>query len=39
VPIKKLLLGGEASEVVNRDSMANPNSFDIFVAYAADRNT
>ncbi len=39
VPVKKLLLGGDPSKVVNRDSMANPDSFDTFIAYAADRNT
>lgn len=37
VPIKKLLLGGDPARVVNRDSMANPESFDIFVAYAKGR--
>ena len=37
VPVKKLLLGGDAETVVNRDSMANPNSFDFFIAYAAAR--
>ncbi len=35
VPVKKLLLGGDPNKVVNRDSMANPDSFDIFIAYAA----
>lgn len=35
VPVKKLLLGGEADKVVNRDSMANPDSIDVFAAYAA----
>lgn len=39
VPVKKLLLGGDPSKVVNRDSMANPDSFDTFIAYAAQRNT
>ena len=38
VPVKKLLLGGDPAKVVNRDSMANPDSFDTFVAYAATRN-
>ena len=33
VPVKKLLLGGDPLEVVNRDSMANPLSFDFFVEY------
>lgn len=37
VPVKKLLLGGEPAKVVNRDSMSNPDSFDAFVAYAANR--
>ena len=37
VPVKKLLLGGDPARVVNRDSMANPASFDFFVAYAAER--
>lgn len=38
VPVKKLLLGGDPAKVVNRDSMANPDSFDFFVRYAKDRN-
>ncbi|PCH72508.1 MAG: acetoacetate--CoA ligase [Rhodobacteraceae bacterium] len=33
VPVKKLLLGGDPAKVVNRDSMANPDSFDAFIAY------
>ena len=37
VPVKKLLLGGDRAQVVNRDSMANPESFDFFVTYAAGR--
>ncbi|MBU2980446.1 acetoacetate--CoA ligase [Lentibacter algarum] len=37
VPVKKLLLGGDPSKVVNRDSMANPESFDFFIAYANAR--
>ncbi|MGH1578902.1 acetoacetate--CoA ligase [Planktotalea sp.] len=37
VPVKKLLLGGDPSKVVNRDSMANPESFDFFIAYAKAR--
>ena len=39
VPVKKLLLGGDADKVVNRDSMVNPDSFDPFIAYAAARET
>jgi acetoacetyl-CoA synthetase len=35
VPVKKLLLGGDPEKVVNRDSMANPDSFDAFIDYAA----
>ena len=37
VPVKKLLLGGDPAKVVNRDSMANPDSFDLFIAYAKTR--
>ncbi len=37
VPVKKLLLGGDPEKVVNRDSMANPDSFDFFIAYANAR--
>jgi acetoacetyl-CoA synthetase len=39
VPVKKLLLGGDSATVVNRDSMANPDSFDFFIAYADARAT
>lgn len=34
VPVKKLFLGAEPDTVVNRDSMANPDSFAVFVALA-----
>lgn len=37
VPVKKLLLGQDPAKVVNRDSMANPDSFDQFLAYAKSR--
>lgn len=37
VPVKKLLLGGDPQSVVNRDSMASPESFDFFIAYAHAR--
>ncbi|MEO0936600.1 MAG: acetoacetate--CoA ligase [Pseudomonadota bacterium] len=37
VPVKKLLLGGDPEKVVNRDSMANPASFDTFIDYAKAR--
>lgn len=39
IPVKKLLLGGDPANVVNRDSMANPDSFDFFVRYAKDRKS
>ncbi len=38
VPVKKLLLGGDPDTVVNRDAMANPDSFDTFIAYAKGRS-
>ncbi len=38
VPVKKLLLGGDPERIVNRDSMANPASFDALIAYANARN-
>ena len=38
VPVKKLLLGGDPDKTVNRDSMANPDSFDTFIAYAKTLN-
>lgn len=37
VAVKKLMLGRELSEVVNRDICANPAAFDWFVAYAKKR--
>jgi acetoacetyl-CoA synthetase len=39
VPVKKLLLGGDPAKVVNRDSMANPGSFDAFIAYSVIAST
>lgn len=39
VPVKKLLLGGNPAQIVNKDSMANPDSFDFFIAYANARAT
>lgn len=36
---KKLLLGSDAGGVVNKDSMANPDRFDFFIAYAQARAT
>ena len=37
IPVKKLLLGGDADKVVNRDSMANPESFEFFIGYAKNK--
>lgn len=37
VPVKKLLLGHDPAKVVNRDSMANPDCFDAYMAYAMAR--
>ena len=34
IPVKKLFLGGYADKVVNKDSMANPESFNLFVELA-----
>ena len=33
IPIKKILLGSDPSEVINYDSLKNPNSLDFFVKY------
>ncbi len=38
LPVKKLMLGRPAAEVVNKDACANPGAFDWFVAYAQQRN-
>jgi acetoacetyl-CoA synthetase len=37
VPIKRLLMGTAAEEIVRRDSLANPDAFDWFAGYAAAR--
>ena len=37
LPIKKLLLGQPLDKVLNRDTMANPECLDWYVAYAAKR--
>ena len=37
VPIKKLLLGSDPKTVVNRESMANPSSFEFFVTYSKNQ--
>ncbi|MEL6199987.1 MAG: acetoacetate--CoA ligase, partial [Pseudomonadota bacterium] len=42
IPVRRLLLGRAAAEAINRDTMANPESIDWFVSFAAqlaaDRN-
>ncbi|MEO0950285.1 MAG: acetoacetate--CoA ligase [Pseudomonadota bacterium] len=42
IPVRRLLLGTAAAEAINRDTMANPESIDWFVSFAAqlaaDRN-
>jgi len=35
LPVKKLLLGADPAQVLNRDAMANADSIDWFVAFAA----
>jgi acetoacetyl-CoA synthetase len=35
VPIRKILLGVPADQAANRNAMANPDSLDFFVSYAA----
>ena len=37
VPIKRLLMGGDPATLASRDSLANPEAVDWFVAYAAER--
>ena len=37
VPVKKLLLGAAPEKAANRDSMANPDAFEAFIAYADAR--
>jgi acetoacetyl-CoA synthetase len=39
LPVRKLLLGQPVEKVASRDAMANPNSLDYFVAFAADLNS
>ena len=39
VPIKKLLLGSDPKNVVNRESMANPSSFEFFITYVKNQTT
>jgi acetoacetyl-CoA synthetase len=37
VPVKKLLMGWEADKVATRDALANPDAFEWFARFAADR--
>ena len=39
VPIKRLLLGSDPKTVVNRESMANPESFEFFTTYAKNKTS
>ncbi len=39
VPIKRLLLGSDPKTVVNRESMANPSSFEFFITYSKNKTT
>jgi acetoacetyl-CoA synthetase len=36
VPVKRILMGADPTKVVSRDSLANPEALDYFVALAAD---
>jgi acetoacetyl-CoA synthetase len=38
LPVKKLMLGRDLPEVVNKDACANPAAFDWYLAYARRRN-
>jgi acetoacetyl-CoA synthetase len=37
VPVKKVLMGGDPEKAASRDSLANPEAFDWFIAYARER--
>ena len=37
VPVKKVLMGGDPDKAAARDSLANPEAFDWFVAFAKER--
>jgi acetoacetyl-CoA synthetase len=37
VPVKKVLMGGDPRTAASRDSLANPEAFDAFVAFARER--
>jgi acetoacetyl-CoA synthetase len=36
VPVKRILLGANPGDAVSRDSLANPDSLDVFIAMAGD---
>ena len=36
VPVKRILMGADPAKVVSRDSLADPEALDYFVALAAD---
>ena len=37
VPIKKILMGDDPATAASRDSLANPEAYDWFVAFARER--
>ncbi len=39
VPVKKVLLGGAPEQAASRDSLGNPDAFDWFVRFAAQRES
>ena len=39
LPVKRILLGAQASEVASRDALADPRALDAFVDYAARRGS
>jgi acetoacetyl-CoA synthetase len=39
LPVKRILLGAPASEVANRDALADPHALDAFVEFAARRGS
>jgi acetoacetyl-CoA synthetase len=38
LPVKRILQGADAADVVSRDALADPTSLDVFVALAAERS-
>lgn len=39
IPVKKILMGEHPDDVMNRDSLANPEALDFFTTFAAERRT